>query len=185
MLWQWLEPKTQILPQPYDKWRSSSLEGGTTVTEEDEEVLHIVMLNSQTALGSIGRDSLSPQMPFDVELWEVTWKLSMVVRLTELGAEFSQAGAQQKWSSRWFILWVMLQKWLSNSLYVTTTPLSYPFRGSVSDPDWRMDWPRCPQPWCAMSLVLMAFLPAGQEYSPTYMEHTIGLMQRIVKGRNS
>lgn len=48
--------------------RAATLEGGTAITEEDEEVLLVVMLNSQTALGSIRRDSPSPQRPFDGKL---------------------------------------------------------------------------------------------------------------------
>lgn len=117
--------------------------------------------------------------------WKVTRgyrkALSVVGRLTELGTEFSQAGAHQKWPSR--LSFELCYKNDFHTLYMLpTTLLSYSFRESFSDPDWQMDWPQVSSAMvCVMSLVLMAFLPAGQKYSPPTWNMQLDLRKGLLK----
>lgn len=66
-----------------------------------------------------------------------------------------------------------------------TTLLSFPFRGSFSDPDWQVDWPQVSSAMVCNVVSFDGIFTGWAKVFPTYMEHAIGFMQRIVKGSNS
>lgn len=166
--------------------RAATLEGGTTITEEDEEVLLVVMPKTQTALGPIRRDSLSPRRPFGGKLREVTGKLSLWLGgLQNLIRSFLRQELTRNGPAGGSSFELCYKNDFQTPYMLPTTLLSFLFRGSFSDPDWQVDWPQVSSAMMCNVVSFDGIFTGWAKVFPTYVEHAIGFTQRIVKGSNS
>lgn len=139
------------------------------------------MTKTQTALGSIRRDNLSPRRPFDGKLQEVTGKLSLWLGgLQNLVRSFPRQELTRNGPAGYPLSYAIKMTFILSICY---PPLYCPTHSVKASLTQIGKWtgPSCPQPWCVMSLVLMAFLPAGQKYSPPTWNMQLDLRKGLLK----